>query len=98
MDRWNAARMDEEFDQVSAWARRWNVTVICNEFGVFRKEARPEDRAAWISDVRKSLEKHGIGWTMWDYSGGFGVVTKPNGQPIVDEVTVKALGRVVPHY
>jgi len=98
MDRWNAARMDEEFDQVSAWARRWNVAVICNEFGVFRKEARPQDRAAWISDVRKSLEKHGIGWTMWDYSGGFGVVTKPSGQPIVDEVTVKALGRIVPHY
>jgi hypothetical protein len=48
--------------------------------------------------VRKSLEKHGIGWTMWDYSGGFGVVTKPNGQPIVDELTVKALGRTVPHY
>lgn len=98
MDRWNAARMDEEFDQVSAWATRWNVPVICNEFGVFRKEARPEDRAACISDVRKSLEKHGIGWTMWDYSGGFGVVTKPNGQAIVDEMTLKALGRVIPHY
>jgi len=26
------------------------------------------------------------------------VVTKPSGQPIVDEVTVKALGRTVPHY
>ena len=52
--------------QGATWAKRWNVPVICNEFGVFRKEARPEDRAAWISDVRKSLEKHGIGWTMWD--------------------------------
>lgn len=52
--------MDEEFDQVAAWAKRWDVPIICNEFGVFRKEARPEDRAAWISDVRKSLEKHGI--------------------------------------
>jgi len=117
MDRWNAARMDEEFDQVAAWAAQWNVTVICNEFGVYRKEARPEDRAAWIADVRKSLEKHGIGWTMWDYSGGFGVVTKnqrqaasgqtsgrqeagnpaSSSQPIVDEMTVKALGRTMPH-
>jgi endoglucanase len=98
MDRWNAARIDQEFDEVSAWATQWNVAVICNEFGVYRKEARPDDRAAWISDVRKSLEKHGFGWTMWDYSGGFGVVTKPSGQPIVDELTVKALGRTVPHY
>jgi hypothetical protein len=35
---------------------------------------------------------------MWDYSGGFGVVTRPNGQPTVDEMTVKALARTVPHY
>lgn len=96
MDRWNAARMDEEFDQVSAWAAHWNVPVICNEFGVYRKESRPEDRAAWISDVRKSLENHGFGWTMWDYSGGFAVVTKPNGVLVPDVVTVKALGRTMP--
>jgi endoglucanase len=48
--------------------------------------------------VRTSLEKHGIGWTMWDYSGGFGIVTKENGQPQPDEVTVKALGRTMPRH
>ncbi len=96
MDRWNVARIDAEFDQVAAWAANRNVTVVCNEFGVYRKEARPEDRAAWISDVRKSLEKHGIGWTMWDYSGGFGVVTRANGHPLVDDLTAKALGRTTP--
>ena len=61
------------------------------------KVASPHDRANWLSDVRTSLEKHGIGWTMWDYSGGFGVVTKTNGQPAVaDEATVKALGLSMP--
>jgi len=95
-DHWNAARIDAEFDQVVAWAQRWDVPVVCNEFGVYRKVASPSDRAAWLSDVRKSLEKRGIGWTMWDYSGGFGVVTKENGQPVVDEITVKALGRTMP--
>ena len=68
----------------------------CNEFGVYRKAAKPEDRAAWISDVRTTLEKYGIGWTMWDYSGGFGVVTKANGQIHPDELTIKALGRKYP--
>jgi hypothetical protein len=33
---------------------------------------------------------------MWDYSGGFGVVTKKDGQTAVDEVTVKALDRTMP--
>jgi endoglucanase len=95
-DHWNAARIDAEFDQVTAWATHWDVPVVCNEFGVYRKVANPQDRAAWLSDVRKSLEKHGIGWTMWDYSGGFGVVTKQNGQPTPDDITVKALGRTGP--
>ena len=96
MQRWNAARMDEEFLQIAAWGEHWNVPLTCNEFGVYRKAARPEDRAAWIRDVRSSLEKHGIGWTMWDYSGGFGVVTKQNGEPVPDEATVTALGLKMP--
>jgi endoglucanase len=96
LDRWNAARMDGEIGQVAAWATRWNVPVTCNEFGVYRKTSNPQDRAAWISDVRTTLEKYGIGWTMWDYSGGFGVVTKENGKAVPDEITLKALGLKMP--
>jgi endoglucanase len=96
LDRWNASRMDGEIGQVAAWATRWNVPVTCNEFGVYRKTSNPQDRAAWISDVRTTLEKYGIGWTMWDYSGGFGVVTKENGKPVPDEVTLRALGLKMP--
>lgn len=95
-DHWDRARIDAEFDEVAAWGKRWNVPLTCNEFGVYRKTANPQSRAAWISDVRSSLEKRSIGWTMWDYSGGFAVVVKQNGQPQVDELTVKALGRTVP--
>ncbi len=96
LEHWDAARFDAEFAQVEAWGKRWNVPVTCNEFGVYRRVARPEDRAAWLTDVRTALEKHGIGWTMWDYSGGFGVVTKPQGQPVADPVTLKALGLQMP--
>ncbi len=95
-DRWDRARIDAEFDQVAAWGKHWNVPLTCNEFGVYRKTANPQSRAAWLSDVRTSLEKHNIGWTMWDYSGGFAVVVKQNGQPQVDDLTVKALGRTLP--
>jgi aryl-phospho-beta-D-glucosidase BglC (GH1 family) len=97
LDRWNAPRIDGEIGQVAAWAKRWGVPVICNEFGVYRKTSNQQDRAAWISDVRTTLEKYGIGWTMWDYSGGFGVVTKQEGHPAIpDAATVKALGMQIP--
>jgi endoglucanase len=95
-DHWNAQRINVEFDQVAAWGKRWEVPLVCNEFGVYRKSASPFDRANWLSDVRIALERHNIGWTMWDYSGGFGIVTKENGQPLPDKITVEALGRTMP--
>jgi endoglucanase len=47
---------------------------------------------AWLSDVRAALEKHGIGWAMWEYHGGFGVVTTEKGQSAPDKETLRALG------
>lgn len=96
LDHWDAHRIDTEISQVAEWAKHRGVPVICNEFGVYRKNANPRDRAAWLTDVRTALEKHGMGWTMWDYSGGFGVVTKKDGKAVPDEVTVKALGLRTP--
>lgn len=96
LDHWDATRIDAEIGQVARWAERSGVPVVCNEFGAYRKFIDPGDRAAWISDVRTSLEKHHMGWTMWDYSGGFGVVTKKAGKVVVDESTVRALGLKVP--
>jgi aryl-phospho-beta-D-glucosidase BglC (GH1 family) len=95
-DYWNRARIDAEFDQVAAWGKRWSVPLTCNEFGVYRRAASAQSRAAWLSDVRSSLEQRGIGWSMWDYSGGFAVVVKQNGQRQLDELTAKALGRTLP--
>ena len=97
-DRWNAARIDAEIGQVAAWAGHWGVPVICNEFGVYRKNAEPKDRAAWLTDVRTALEKRDIGWAMWEYHGGFGVVTSENGQPVPDASTLRALGLTMPSY
>jgi endoglucanase len=91
-DHWDAARVDAEIAQVADWARQRGVPVVCNEFGVYRDYANPKDREAWIHDVRTALERHGIGWTMWDYSGSFGVVTKKDGRTIADQDSLRALG------
>jgi len=95
-DHWGAPRIDAEIDQAADWAKQYKVPLICNEFGVYRAFADSRDRAVWINDVRTSLEHHDIGWTMWDYSGSFGVVTKKDGKPTADEVTIRALGLNVP--
>jgi hypothetical protein len=91
-DNWNAARIDRELGLAAEWASKRHVYITCNEFGAFRKFARAGDRVAWLHDMRVALEKHGIGWTMWDYAGGFAAVNKTNGQAQEDPELVKALG------
>ncbi len=90
-EQWDAQRIEAEINQAADWAKRNGVPLVCNEFGVYRN-ARPEDRLAWLKDVRTSLERHNISWAMWDYSGSFGVVTTQNGKHVLDQETVKALG------
>lgn len=92
LDRWNAERIDAEIAAVAAWGKRWHVPVTCNEFGVYREAAAPEDRLRWIHDVRTVLEKYGMGWTMWDYAGGFSVAVTTDGKRVADEGTLRALG------
>ena len=95
-DHWDASRIEAEIDQAADWAKQRGVPLICNEFGVFRNFADPQDRARWITDVRTSLERHKIGWAMWDYSGSFGVVTNRETKARLDEVTLRALGLKMP--
>jgi aryl-phospho-beta-D-glucosidase BglC (GH1 family) len=94
-DHWDASRVEADINQAADWAKQNGVPLICNEFGVFRR-AEPQDRLAWIKDVRTALERHNIGWAMWDYSGSFGVVTKKDGKAVADPDTVKALGLTMP--
>jgi len=91
-DNWNAARIDRELGAAAAWAAKHHVYITCNEFGAFRKVVKPADRVVWLQDMRTALEKYGIGWTMWDYAGGFSVVNKTNGRPERDPEVLKALG------
>jgi endoglucanase len=91
-DHWGATRMDAEIGQAAEWAKQHGVPIACNEFGAYREGVEPVDRAAWINDVRTSLERHNIGWAMWDYSGNFGVATIKDGKATLDAPTVKALG------
>jgi endoglucanase len=96
LERWNAQRVAAEIAVAAEWGKRWNVPLTCNEFGVYRATSAPGDRATWIRDVRNALEKNGIGWTMWDYAGGFSVVTREKGVSTPDPVTLKALGMNIP--
>ncbi len=50
-----------------------NVPLFCGEFGVYKPNSDNEDRVYWYNVVRSYLEEKGIAWTIWDYTGGFGL-------------------------
>lgn len=71
---WDGEKVHEEIVRAAQWAEaHGGLTLSCNEFGVYMKAVNPAHRAAWIHDVRDSLESQHIGWSMWDYAGGFGL-------------------------
>jgi len=73
------------------------VKVWCSEFGVLKTNAAEADRAAWLADVRATLEERGIPWTHWDYAGPFGLVEGERGKRVEDGKAIEALGlRVIP--
>lgn len=91
-DNWNAQRIYRELGAAAAWAAKHHVYITCNEFGAFRKVVKAADRVVWLQDMCVALEKNGIGWTMWDYAGGFAVVNKTEGKAQEDLEVLKALG------
>lgn len=55
------------------WAKRNKVPMVVTEFGVYRAVVPPQSRIAWLRDVRTTLERSHIGWSVWEYNGGFAV-------------------------
>ena len=96
LDRWDGARVSSEIRFAAEWGAAHHVPVWCGEFGVYRTYSNPEMRARWIRDVRTALDRNNIGWAMWDYCAGFGVVIKSGDTATPDEKILDALGLHAP--
>jgi endoglucanase len=90
--RWDAHRIDVTLSFAEQWSQLHHAPVYVGEFGVHRPYADPTMRAQWIRDMRTMMEKHHLGWAMWDYQDNFGAVTKKDGQTIPDSAIIEALG------
>lgn len=67
--------LQAEIDVAADWAQSHHVRLMVTEFGVFNDAVPPASRAAWLRDVRTALEQRSIGWTVWEYRGGFGIAS-----------------------
>jgi aryl-phospho-beta-D-glucosidase BglC (GH1 family) len=92
LEHWDENRIATEIAFAADWAKSRKVPLTCNEFGAYRNFMNPEDRLRWIVAVRNALEQNKVGWTMWDYRGGFGVIKKENDKSVQDAKVLHALG------
>jgi aryl-phospho-beta-D-glucosidase BglC (GH1 family) len=90
--RWDAHRIDVTLSFAERWSQLHHAPVYVGEFGVHRPYADPAARAQWLKDMRTMLEKHHLGWAMWDYQDNFGAVTKKDGHTTPDPAVIEALG------
>ena len=89
---WDASRIDWDIGLAAAWARKWRVHLIVDEFGDYKPYSAPAERADWLHEVVSSLERRHIAWTMWDYAGGFDLIDNVKGKRSIDPLVAAALG------
>ncbi|MBX9782510.1 MAG: glycoside hydrolase family 5 protein [Chitinophagaceae bacterium] len=93
--RYNIDSLDKWVKLAADWAAQKNVLLICNEFGSYKLYAPRQSRMSYLKDIRTVLEKNKIGWAMWEYDEGFGLIDYTGGNrnnPVLDTDIAAALG------
>jgi endoglucanase len=74
------------------FAKDRNVEIFCGEFGVLKNVAHKNDRNYWHKVVTEYFNKNNISWTLWDYSGDFGLLNENKTDYEINIPLTKALG------
>jgi aryl-phospho-beta-D-glucosidase BglC (GH1 family) len=89
---WDASHIDWDIGLMAAWAKKWNVRVVVNEFGGYKPFSPPDSRARWLHDVRTALDHYQFAWAMWDYGAGFDLTLQDGDTRTIDPAVGAALG------
>jgi endoglucanase len=57
-------------EKVARWSEENNRPIHVGEFGAYEKADR-ESRVRYYTDMRKTAERLGFGWAIWDWKAGF---------------------------
>ena len=66
------AQLRKDFDTVAAWAAANRRPILLGEFGAYDKSGTPQAmRVAYIDAVTREAERHGFGWSYWQFDSDF---------------------------
>jgi endoglucanase len=93
------ARVKKLIDTAVTFRNERQVPIFCGEFGVYRRNSDPAQRAYWYEVVRQYFQEKLIPWTIWDYQGGFGLFQAGTNELFEHDLNiplVEALGLTAP--
>ena len=86
---WNRENLAQSFSQTAEWASQHHERLFLGEFGVYKRGPDTAGRCRWLQDVRELAEANRFSWAMWEYDGGFGLLSEDRSP---DKCLVRALG------
>lgn len=69
----NEQSVKDKLQIVKNWGGKYNVPLLCGEYGAYNKYADLNSRCRYIKAVRQTLKAMHIPGILWDYSSGFSV-------------------------
>ena len=73
--KWDKDRFAKEFEPVNAFRKKYNVQVVCNEFGVYTP-VELQAQLRWYDDLLSVLKDMEIGFSYWNYINlDFGIIS-----------------------
>ncbi|GHD21878.1 glycosyl hydrolase family 5 [Tianweitania populi] len=101
-ENWGEKQLDARFEQALGWAKTNAIPserLFMGEFGAIlmtadgRMGADDADRIRYLTAVRRSAEKAGIPWSIWEYANTYGMsVIVPKENAVPDMNMLGALG------
>ena len=79
----NEQSVHDKLQIVKNWGAKYDVPILCGEYGVYNKYADADSRCRYIKSVRKNLKAMGIPGIMWDYNTNFSIF---NGRPSINSL------------
>jgi len=79
----NEQSVRDKLQIVKNWANKYDVPILCGEYGVYNKYADIDSRCRYIKTVRQTLKTLNIPGMLWDYDGNFSIF---NGAPSVSSL------------
>lgn len=91
----NEQSVRDKLQMIKNWALKYNVPLLCGEYGVYNQFAGLDSRCRYIKAVRQTLAALNIPGILWDYNTNFSIFEGKPGMQHLPGCMKDAIGYTV---